>query len=149
MRLKNRYILAQIIPGQPDRSLPSSSSWLNPRDFLSALRAKIEELYGSMGLGDFGNFLNLRFVESGHSLIFILRTNKESYRKVRFALSSLSKMKEQDVVIRCLRTRSCGRTAKQSCRELLTTFFDSSIGVGAGAGGTKEKILESLEAVDI
>lgn len=113
VRIKNRYILAQFMPTKATSSLNFSTL-----EIQNALREKIQELYGEIGVGTFGNNTFVKYHEDNLSNIFIVRTSRDDQQKVQLALNCLGKIKEDTFVIRTLSVKSCARTCSQQFDKL-------------------------------
>lgn len=133
MRIKNRYIIAQHISTGPHQASLTQleQSNLLMKDFHLALKNKITELFGEIGAGEFGNNTMVKYYDNSYTKLLVVRTTRKDEEKVLLALSCLTKVKEVDLVIRCLRISSCFRTCLDSLKSLIGTFlsfhFDSQI----------------------
>jgi RNase P/RNase MRP subunit POP5 len=147
VRLKQRFIIAQIVPGSPTKFQEKLS--LNSRDIQIKLREKIGELYGDVGVGEFGQATYIRYHDGKYSNIFVVKTTREAQQKVHFALSCMSEAGDSQWCIRSLAVNSCQRTCMQSLRELFAAHFACAGMVSdaerIAAAQTIEKNLSTLE----
>jgi RNase P/RNase MRP subunit POP5 len=121
VRLKHRYIIAQTVLG-PTAKL-QGNLMLTSREIQSELRSKIHELYGDVGLGEFGQATYVRYLDGKYSSIFVVKTTREAQIKVHFALSCLSELAGVQLCIRTLSVSSCPRTCTQALTELFSAYF--------------------------
>jgi RNase P/RNase MRP subunit POP5 len=123
MRIKNRYIIAQII-------FPNSTSFdarLTFREIQSNLREKIEEFYGQIGFGTIANSTMVKFFEGNICNFLIIRCLRENETSVRLCLSSITSLKVVDnVCIRTLRVHGSSRTCLTSISELYKAYLSQS-----------------------
>lgn len=138
VRLKHRYITAQILPNERTFSSSSSSGdSLNQNMLQSTLRDKIRNLFGDVGSGDFGGSTYVRFFDSEYSQIMVIRTTREGESNVHFALSCITKIESSNAkggsntdsindsfIIRTLCVNSCVRTCMKSLRETFKVYLD-------------------------
>jgi RNase P/RNase MRP subunit POP5 len=145
--LKQRFIIAQVVSGTPSKFQEKLS--LNSRDIQTKLRDKIGELYGDVGVGEFGQATYVRYHDGKYSNIFVVKSTREAQMKVHFALSCLSEAGDGQWCIRSLAVNSCQRTCMQSLRELFAAHF-ACAGIASEAERTAaeqtiEKNLSTLE----
>ncbi|KAJ1403161.1 hypothetical protein B484DRAFT_405196 [Ochromonadaceae sp. CCMP2298] len=129
VRLKHRYIIAQalavvggklIAPG--DKTYPVSS-----RDLQACLREKIRELYGDVGLGEFGQATYVKYLDARWSNIFIVKTTREAQVKVHFAMTCVTELPSSSVILRALGVSSCARTCLASLRAQVAVHFAQAV----------------------
>lgn len=119
VRIKNRFILAEImLPPSLGRKSQEAHIHLSVKDIQNAIREKIKELYGDIGVGDLGNSTVVKYFDRELSHIFILRTLRENQIKVHFAISCINKIKDVDLTIRTIVIKSCPRTCQEGFLEL-------------------------------
>lgn len=135
VRLKHRYITAQILPNEQNAFSKSVS--VNQNMFQTNLRDKIKELFGDVGSGDFGGSTFVRFFDTQYSQIMVIRTTRDGEIKVHFALSCITKIEStisskvassinnnSEFIIRTLAVNSCVRTCMASLRDILQTYIE-------------------------
>lgn len=122
VRLKHRYIVAQVIVDTSNKFQPSKTT-VNSRDIQSVIRDKIQELYGDVGLGEFGQASYIKYYDAKFSNILVLKTTREAQVKVHFALSCISEVSEVHLMIRSLSVNSCPRTCMESLKKLFALHF--------------------------
>jgi len=148
VRLKHRYIVAQVIVDTSNKFQPGKTS-VNSRDIQSIIRDKIQELYGDVGLGEFGQASYIKYYDAKFSNILVLKTTREAQVKVHFALSCISEVAEVHLMIRSLSVNSCPRTCMESLKKLFTLHFAvaefSSEAEKVNAAQVVEKNLAALE----
>lgn len=125
MRIKNRYIIAQHISTGPHQASITQleQSNLQMKDFHTALKAKITELFGEIGSGEFGNNTMVKYYDSSYTRLLVVRTSRKDEEKVLLALSCLTKVRDVDVVVRSLRVSSCSRTCLDTLKSLIGSFL--------------------------
>jgi RNase P/RNase MRP subunit POP5 len=137
MRVKHRYLIAQLLPSSQSQNALSLTS----RDIQNNLKAKIEDLFGSMAGGEFGNNTTVRYFDSEHAFVFVIRTPRETYSKVHFAISSICKIKDVDAVVRVLRIHGSSRT----CRTRLRSVLDAAIRQSRQTQSEKDAALAAVD----
>jgi len=121
VRLKHRYVISQALL---DPVAGGAEASLTARDILAALRDKLHQVYGDYGARH-ASGLAIRFFDE-HTLLFVLRTSRESETEVRFALALVTAVKKANLVIRGLKICGSVRTCMQvqySHDGLLCYFF--------------------------
>jgi RNase P/RNase MRP subunit POP5 len=146
VRLKNRFIIAQLVynTGSKDKFNEISS-----RDVQVVLKEKIIELYGDIGVGEFGNSTLVRYFEIGHSKIIVIRTTREAQSEAHLAMSCVVKIKDVDVTLRSLSIHSCPRTCMDGLKTVLGVYFDNNDLKGVDKDDTLQLILDNLSTVDL
>lgn len=122
VRLKHRYIVAQVIVDASNKFQPAKTT-VNARDIQSVIRDKIQELYGDVGLGEFGQASYIKYYDAKYSSILVLKTTRDAQIKVHFALSCISEVSEVHLMIRSLSVNSCPRTCMESLKKLFALHF--------------------------
>ena len=120
VRVKHRYLIAHYLPNTPTASLPAAG--IKSRDIQQSLRDKIQELYGDMGSGEYGQNTMVKYVDEV-SHVCVIRMPKEAQIQVHFALSCLQKVKDADVIFHSVAIKSCSRTCMQALGEVLTRVY--------------------------
>ena len=100
VRLKNRYLVCQALPNISSKVQSRNS--LSARDIQAKLREIIQELYGDVGLGEFGQATYVRYFDPKYSNICVVKTTREAQTKVHFALSCITVVAEINVIFRSL-----------------------------------------------
>lgn len=124
VRLKHRFIIAQIIADAGGKV--AGKATLSSRELQTALREKIQELYGDVGLGEFGQASYIRYFDAKFSNIFVVKTTRDAQVKVHFALSCLSNISGVSVLVRSLSINSCPRTCMQTLKQLFRVHFENA-----------------------
>lgn len=125
VRLKHRYIIAQVIP-VVDSRMQAGKNGVSSRDFQNVIRDKIQELYGDVGLGEFGQASYIKYFDAKYSNIFVIKTTREAQIKVHFALNCISQVSEVPVIIRSLSINSCPRTCQESLKKIFKLHFEAA-----------------------
>jgi RNase P/RNase MRP subunit POP5 len=125
VRLKHRYIIAQVLPDTSSRFVQGKTS-VTSRDIQSVVRDKIQELYGDVGLGEFGQASYIKYYDAKYSNIFVIKTTREAQVKVHFALSCIAEVSEVHLMIRSLSVNSCPRTCMESLKKLFESHFQAA-----------------------
>lgn len=120
MRLKRRYIICQALASEEQES--GAGDEYSARDLLSAIKEKVEALFGDIGVGCFGTLSIIPLFDL-KSKIFVLRTSREAETNMRFALSCITAVKNRILIIRTLAVSGCAR----SCTEKLHTTFQTLV----------------------
>lgn len=115
------------------------------KDLQQCLREKIQELFGDMGSGEIGQVTVVKFFESELTKLFIVRTLRELEHQVHFSLSCLTKLKEEDVVIRTVLTKSSERNTVDAMKGLMKTYIDHIYQNSDADNHDRQKALESME----
>jgi len=122
VRLKHRYVISQVLIdptfGCADVSI------LTAREILAVLREKIQQVFGDCGARH-ASGLAIRFFDE-HTLIFVLRTSRESETEVRFAMSLITTIKKINLVVRGLKICGSVRTCTQRLKEVLEVAVANS-----------------------
>ena len=105
VRSKHRYVVAQLLL---DPSLGEPEE-LSGRDVISAVREQLQLLYGDMGAGEFGGNTLLKFYDA-NTQMFVVRTAREAEHQVRLALSTVTQIKQNSLVVRSLGVAGSSRT---------------------------------------
>ncbi|RYG65887.1 hypothetical protein EON64_10990 [archaeon] len=116
VRLRYKYIIGQLLP---PLGTPSDFSAITARDIQTTLKAFVEEIYGDEGLGVFSSSSSVRFLDIEHTCFFVIKTPASFYRKLLFALCSISKVKSCSCSIRTLRVQCTARGAKAALERLV------------------------------
>lgn len=115
VRLKHRYIISQVLIdpnfGGGDVSVGTS------RELLGALREKLQQVYGDYSARH-ASGLTIRFFDE-HTLIFVVRTSRESETEVRFSMALITCIKKINLVVRGLKICGSVRTCTQRLKEIL------------------------------
>lgn len=146
VRVKNRYIVAQLLFNAGSKEKLND---INARDIQMALREKISELYGDVGVGAFGNSTFVKFYESQHSKIFVVRTTRESQGEAHLALSCIAKIKDADLTVRSLVVHSCSRTCTAGLTTFITKYFDVTDLKGVCKDAVLPNILNNVMNVEL
>ena len=120
MRLKRRYIICQALA--QDESDPASGEEYNARDLQNAIKEKVENLFGDIGLGSFGTSSMITVFDI-KTKIFVLRTPREAETNVRLALACITMVKAKSLILRTLGVAGCART----CIEKLRVTFNAQV----------------------
>eukprot|EP01038_Epipyxis_sp_PR26KG_P008278 gene8278-11206_t len=151
VRIKNRFLTCQLLlnypqGSDPSRNLTTAAQYISIRDIHDGIKEKIKELFGEIGLSGFGGNNFIRYFDQEYgSYIFIIRTSREYLNQMWLALSCVTKVNNQDIVIRSLAVNSCVRTCTIKIREILTTYFDNSSNVTTTANN-KNAVLNRIIA---
>ena len=97
MRLKRRYIICQALA--QEESDPASGEEYNARDLQNAIKEKVENLFGDIGLGSFGTSSMITVFDI-KTKIFVLRTPREAEINVRLALACITMVKAKSLILR-------------------------------------------------
>lgn len=117
VRLKHRYILAQILEYSKNSKI--SPIPLSARDILNSLREKVIELYGDIGVGDISQNSSIRFYDTECLHIFVMKVPREVESMACFALSCIQGIRGQSAVIRTIGVSGSDRT----CRNDLIAIY--------------------------
>ena len=120
MRLKRRYIICQALA--QEESDPASGEEYNARDLQNAIKEKVENLFGDIGLGSFGTSSMITIFDI-KTKIFVLRTPREAETNVRLALACITMVKAKSLILRTLGVAGCART----CIEKLRVTFNTQV----------------------
>ena len=120
MRLKRRYIICQALA--QEESDPASGEEYNARDLQNAIKEKVENLFGDIGLGSFGTSSMITVFDI-KTKIFVLRTPREAETNVRLALACITMVKAKSLILRTLGVAGCAR----SCIEKLRVTFNTQV----------------------
>ena len=123
VRIKNRYIVAQLLWNSGPKE---KFNEIGVKELQVLLREKIIELYGDIGAGEFGNSTLIKYFEAEHSKIMVVKTTRDGEHNVRFALSSMNKVKDVDLCVRSLTVKSCSRTCNEALKECLRVYFEKA-----------------------
>ncbi len=146
VRVKNRYIIAQLMWNSGSKE---KFDELLSRDIQSVLRDKIVELFGDVGVGEFGNSTLVKYFESQYSKILVIRTTRESQQNAHLALSCITKIKEIDVTLRSISVHSCPRTCAESLKTLLGVYFEKTeLKAVADKAAAERAVLVGIDAVE-
>lgn len=139
VRIKNRFIIVQLLenintasygkklnPSNSNNSSTSSGNEVLAKDIQSSVRDKIQELFGDIGAGEFGEMTFVRFYDPQISNIVVLRTPRGAEKNVMFALSSISKIKARELTFRTVSLHGCSRTCIKSLRNLTAIIVNES-----------------------
>lgn len=134
VRLKHRFIIAQVYFLQ--RHLQSAATntttlsnfgsdvtrVVNSYRIVEAIKQRIHELYGEMGIGDFGQQVVIKYYEQEHSKLLIIKVPRGYQKYVLFALSAINSIEDIPLVIRTLHLSSCTRTTTNKIKELMEIY---------------------------
>ena len=120
MRLKRRYIICQALA--QEESDPASGEEYNARDLQNAIKEKVENLFGDIGLGSFGTSSMITVFDI-KTKIFVVRTPREAETNVRLALACITMVKAKSLILRTLGVAGCAR----SCIEKLRVTFNTQV----------------------
>jgi RNase P/RNase MRP subunit POP5 len=138
VRLKHRYVLGQILL---DPAGSQSGNGVHSRDVLAAVKEKVQTLYGDVGAGQFGASMAVKYIDED-SLIFVLRTSRESETETRYAMSTVDTLKGSSVSLRALGVCGSARTAITELSDLMYSASDGN--VAGGKGMTRQQVEEDL-----
>ncbi len=135
VRLKHRFIIGQVFFAQRhlqslNATTTSSSSFGSdvtksitiPR-IIEILRQRIFELYGEMGLGEFGQQVVIKYYEQEYSRFIVIKLPRGYQKYIQFILSSITSIDDVPLTIRTLQTTSCGRTTMNKLKELTDLYL--------------------------
>lgn len=145
VRVKYRFLICQLLPAyylDKDKNI----SGVKLKDLQQSIKDKIQELYGDIGVGEVGQATTVKYLESQFCHIFIVKTLRELENQVLFTLSCINKIKDVDVVIRTVTTRSCERTAVEDVKNIFQKAFAH---VEIGEGDRTRMLDDVLKIVDI
>jgi RNase P/RNase MRP subunit POP5 len=123
VRLKHRFLIGQILPVY-QKGESAQHRVYNLHKIIDLIRQKISELYGEMGIGDFGQQLVIKYYEQEYSRLLVIKIPRGHQKHVQFALSCISSIEETPVTIRTLHTSSCPRTCIQKLTPMIKTFIE-------------------------
>lgn len=148
MRIKSRFIIAQVLPSGSVSS--SESQKLQLRDFHQALREKIQELFGDVGSGEIGGSTMVKFLDAQYTGLLVIRCPREHEVNVRFALSALTKVKSTiDVAIRTLRVKGSARTCIEAVQQLASTYICATIANEENQMQLLDSLHQTISAMDL
>lgn len=124
VRLKHRWIVAQILNEQ------LGASELSSQEIQVVLREKIQTLYGDVGAGSFGNMTIVRFFNK-ETNIFVVRSTRDAYKDVWFAMSCISAIQRMNVVIRVIRVSGSVRTCVNFLQDIFESVISKAISLSA------------------
>ena len=142
VRLKHRYVVAQLLL---DPSLGEPEE-LSGRDVISAVREQLQLLYGDMGAGEFGGNTLLKFYDA-NTQMFVVRTAREAEHQVRLALSTVTQIKQNSLVVRSLGVAGSSRTCLDKLRALLGRALEAEVLARALDDGTRERRQAQYQAM--
>ena len=123
VRFKNRWLVAQIL-FESDELICSFTA----NEISSAIREKIQMLFGDVGVGNFGSSAVI-FYDSVFN-VFVFRTTRDALNDAWFSISCTSTIRKVPMVIRVLNTAGSARTCTQYLEQLYArTPFPSIDGV--------------------
>ena len=105
-----------------EESDPASGEEYNARDLQNAIKEKVENLFGDIGLGSFGTSSMITVFDI-KTKIFVLRTPREAETNVRLALACITMVKAKSLILRTLGVAGCAR----SCIEKLRVTFNTQV----------------------
>ena len=108
---------------------------------LAAVKEKVQTLYGDVGAGQFGASMAVKYIDED-SLIFVLRTSRESETETRYAMSTVDTLKGSSVSLRALGVCGSARTAITELSDLMYSASDGN--VAGGKGMTRQQVEEDL-----
>ena len=121
MRLRNRYLVAQLLGPEAD-ALDVSS--LTPQDLLSSLRDSAQTLFGDVGTGvHCANLAVKLFDKDSRRRLLVLRVSRSSFRQIWLALSCIQSIKRLPCTIRVLQVAGCHRTCKEKTLRISRRSF--------------------------
>jgi RNase P/RNase MRP subunit POP5 len=147
MRIKSRFIIAQVLPS--GATVEGDLRKLLLRDIHQALRDKIQELYGDVGSGEIGGSTMVKFFDVQHSGILVVRCPREKETEVQFALAALSKVKTTDLVFRSLRVKGSARTCIDTVQELVSEYVSFSVADEEAKQRVVDGLLQAISSIDL
>lgn len=96
VRLKHRYLICQVL----SESSSAVMEEFNIRDLLNILREKIITIWGDFG-AIHNSGISIKYFDEV-SKIFVLRISRESEMEVHFALSLITTIKRNNIIVRAL-----------------------------------------------
>ena len=122
VRLKYRYVIGQILT----ENSYEDSIIISPNELISAMREKIQLLFGDVGYGRFGNFTSIKFFDK-YSLLFVIRAGREFLCDLWLSLSCITVIQKISICIRALKIASCARTCVMHLRTIVNkTLIENS-----------------------
>ncbi len=146
VRLKNRFIVGQVVWNNGSKDKFSD---ICLKDIQLALRDKIIELFGDVGVGEFGNSTTVKFLDSEFSKIFVFRTTRDCQSNAHFALSCITKLKDVDVTLRSLSVHSCPRTCVEGLKTVFGVFFANTTLKNIDREAAENKLVNMLTTVEL
>lgn len=114
MRLKHRYIIAQILLNSNSKQIDQITS----RDLMKAFREKAVTLFGEVGAGDFANHANIKFYDEDCLRLFVMRIARDAEVNACFILACLSAVGNVNVTIRVLNMSSTSSNCLKDCKSI-------------------------------
>jgi RNase P/RNase MRP subunit POP5 len=144
VRLKHRYLIAQILPLYQRSSGTDGSNQkiISINRILELVRQKILELYGEMGIGDFGQQLVIKYYEHEYSRILVIKVPRGCQKHVQLALSCISTVDDVPLIIRTLHTSSCPRTCLGKLTPLIKRYVEFNPKVKHA--GVEDQLLKTM-----
>lgn len=151
VRLKHRFIIAQAVVGTGNKMQLQSNPVLTSKEIQAELRSKIHELYGDVGLGEFGHATYVRYLDGKYSNIFVIKTLRDAQIKVHFALSCIMELAGASLCLRTLSVNSCQRTCMQSLSDLFSAYFKNCCdNMSISERSTAEEVInKNLSSLDL
>jgi ribonuclease P/MRP protein subunit POP5 len=147
MRLKHRYLIAQILSNEA-KDFDDSSS-ITSKEIISAIRDSIQELYGDVGMGTFGVSAIIKYFDPNATRrVFIVRVNREFITQVWYAISITSAIKKYACTLRCLCVAGSLRTCSKKALSLMSEHFGADLNDNSNEeySRIRTRILESLQS---
>jgi RNase P/RNase MRP subunit POP5 len=144
VRIKHRYIVGQIL-FDPNVEVQEGTQG---RDIVSAIREKVQILYGDVGLGEFGVSTVIKYYDQSgidsSTQLFVIRTAREAVDNLLFVMSNITTIRKNTVVLRSLDVCGSVRTCMASMRNLIGIAVDASHAMDNDAKEAKKKRLVGI-----
>jgi RNase P/RNase MRP subunit POP5 len=114
MRLKHRYIIAQILLN----SNYKQNEQITTRDLINAFRDKATTLFGEVGAGEFANHANIKFFDDECLNVFIMRVARDAEVNACFAFTCITAVNTVNVTIRVLNISSTVANCQKDCKSI-------------------------------
>lgn len=112
VRLKTRYVLFEILYPET-RDLRSPKKHADGRKIYRTVRQAVQENFGDLGMGQVQASMNLKYYNP-ETLTGILRVSREHARLAQAALTYVSAVDGQPVIVRVLRVSGTIRRSEQA-----------------------------------
>lgn len=122
MRIKQRYLIFQLIQPKTSSSGDTKDLRFGFRDIQNEIRMKIDQLYGDIGAGDLGSQTLVKYFDRDHSKLFMVRCPREAEVQVAFAVSCITNIKGVELLARSVLVKSSVRTCMESLKKLITSY---------------------------
>lgn len=147
VRLKNRFIIAQVIENN-GQSIVKNDLNFGSNDIHLLLKEQIKELFGDVGLGEIGQRTAVKYFDVKYSRLLLLKTTRDAESKVRFALSNVSRIRDQSITIRSLSVNSTPRTTLTSLNKLFEIFISTAVLCEKEKSAVETLLNEELERLE-